>query len=70
MKRASRHYAEALRVMAETLPRHEPGWVALSTGANDVSRYGTGTAKPLVTAPRLPGTWQRCDATPLPPAPA
>jgi acyl-CoA thioesterase-1 len=37
------------RVMAETLQRHRPGWVALFAGANDVLRYGTGATKPLVT---------------------
>jgi acyl-CoA thioesterase-1 len=37
------------RVMAETLQRHRPSWVALFAGANDVLRYGTGAAKPLVT---------------------
>jgi acyl-CoA thioesterase-1 len=37
------------RVMAETLPRHKPGWVALFGGANDVLRYGTAATKPLVT---------------------
>ncbi len=37
------------RVMAETLRRHRPGWVTLFAGANDVLRYGTGAAKPLVT---------------------
>lgn len=49
MKRASRHYAEALRVTAETLQRHRPGWVALFAGANDVLRYGAGASGPLVT---------------------
>lgn len=37
------------RVMAETLQRHRPGWVAIFAGANDVLRYGTTAAKPLVT---------------------
>jgi acyl-CoA thioesterase-1 len=37
------------RVMAETLQRHRPSWVALFAGANDVLRYGTGATKPLVT---------------------
>jgi lysophospholipase L1-like esterase len=37
------------RVMAETLQRHRPGWVALFAGANDVLRYSTGATKPLVT---------------------
>lgn len=37
------------RVMAETLQRHRPTWVALFAGANDVLRYGTGATKPLVT---------------------
>jgi acyl-CoA thioesterase I len=37
------------RVMAETLQRHQPSWVAMFAGANDVLRYGTGATKPLVT---------------------
>ena len=37
------------RVMTETLQRHRPGWVAIFAGTNDVLRYGTGAAKPLVT---------------------
>ena len=37
------------RVTAETLQRHRPNWVTLFAGANDVLRYGTGAAKPLVT---------------------
>jgi acyl-CoA thioesterase-1 len=37
------------RVMAETLQRYKPGWVALFAGANDVLRYGAGATKPLVT---------------------
>jgi lysophospholipase L1-like esterase len=37
------------RVMAETLARHRPDWVALFGGANDVLRYGTAATKPLVT---------------------
>jgi acyl-CoA thioesterase-1 len=37
------------RVMAETLQRYKPGWVALFAGANDVLRYGSGATKPLVT---------------------
>ena len=38
------------RVMTETLQRHRPGWVAIFAGTNDVLRYGTGAAKPLVTS--------------------
>src|ERR1700733_9782936 len=37
------------RVMAETLQRHRPGWVAVFAGGNDALRYGTGASKPLVT---------------------
>jgi acyl-CoA thioesterase-1 len=37
------------RVMAETLQRHRPRWVALFAGANDVLRYGAGATEPLVT---------------------
>jgi hypothetical protein len=37
------------RVIAQTLQRHRPGWVALFAGANDLLRYGTGATKPLVT---------------------
>lgn len=37
------------RVMAETLQRHRPSWVAVLAGANDALRYGAGAAKPLVT---------------------
>ncbi|MGH3398688.1 MAG: SGNH/GDSL hydrolase family protein, partial [Streptosporangiaceae bacterium] len=37
------------RVMAETLQRHQPSWVVLFAGANDVLRYGAGATKPLVT---------------------
>jgi len=38
------------RVTAETLQRHQPGWVALFAGGNDVLRYGTEATKPLVTS--------------------
>jgi acyl-CoA thioesterase I len=37
------------RVMAETLQRHRPGWVAVFAGGNDALRYGSGASKPLVT---------------------
>jgi acyl-CoA thioesterase I len=38
------------RVTAETLQRHQPGWVALFAGGNDVLRYGAEATKPLVTS--------------------
>jgi acyl-CoA thioesterase I len=37
------------RVTAETLQRHQPGWVALFAGGNDVLRYGAEATKPMVT---------------------
>ena len=38
------------RVTAETVQRHQPGWVALFAGGNDVLRYGADATKPMVTS--------------------
>ena len=38
------------RVTAETVQRHQPGWVALFAGGNDVLRYGAEATKPMVTS--------------------
>jgi lysophospholipase L1-like esterase len=37
------------RVLCGVLLRHQPDWVVLSVGGNDVLRYGAGATKPLVS---------------------
>jgi acetyl esterase/acyl-CoA thioesterase-1 len=37
------------RVLSSVLLRHQPDWVVLSVGGNDVLRYGAGAEKPLVS---------------------
>ena len=36
------------RVLSAMLLRHQPDWVVVFAGANDILRYGAGAAKPLV----------------------
>jgi acyl-CoA thioesterase I len=38
------------RSVNETLQRHQPGWVVLFAGGNDVLRYGADATKPMVTS--------------------